>query len=222
MQDRTKTQAGITPSPGATGTPGQSQAFTTEDVDKAVKDARSADRAEIGRLRSQADSALAAAKAAQERLDRSIKEADERELEEARDDPPRLTALQERQKRRAAESELVTARQELNQKGEQLTQLEKERSDASRERIVKEVSDRFKVDPARLAKLARFSEGTPEAIEDIAKELSAGGSKPLKPDSGIAVGGNLNREQIIANYVANPRNPSSREQYHELRRKEGR
>jgi len=220
MADGTATQTGVAPSSEKAGTP---QVFTRDDVDKAVRDAKSAALADVGRFQKEAANAMKAAQAAEGRVKQMLQEQDKRELDEARDDPAQLTALQERQKRRQIESELAEARQELTQKSEQLTQAEARRTEIERERLVNEVSTRFKVDAGRLAKMAKFTEGTPEAIEDLAKELVGNdGKSGLKPDSNRAIGGALGREQIIANYTKDPRNLANKERYFELRRSEGR
>ena len=219
MAEETKTQAGVAPSSEKTGTP---QTFTKADVDKVVRDTRSAALAEAGKFRAESANSLKLAQEAQARLDKMIKEQDERELEDARDDPQRLSALQERQRRRVVESELSAVKSELTQKGERLQQLETEKAETQREQTVQEVAGRYKVDPVRLAKLAKRTDGTIEEIEDLAKELPGANSKSLKPDSNRAVGGALGREQIIADYTKDPRNLANRERYFELRRSEGR
>jgi len=220
MVEGTKTQAGVAPSSEKTGTP---QTFTKADVDKVVRDTRSAALAEAGKLRAESANSLKLAQEAQARLDRMIKEQDEKELEEARDDPQRLSALQERQRRRVVESELLTVKSELTQKDARLQQIETEKAETQRERTIQEVAARYKVDPVRLAKLVKHTDGTTEEIEDLAKDLpSTDGKAPLRPDSGGTIGGHLGREQIIANYVKNPRDGAAREQYFELRREEGR
>ena len=218
-----KTQPRVESSAGDAGTLTDTKTFTQADMEQAKRDGRNAALGEIGKLQKESATALKKAQEAEGRITQMLKEQDARELEEARDDPVRLTALQERQKRRAAESELVETRQELNLKNERLGQLETERAEASRERIVQEVAVRFGVDVARLAKLAKFTDGSVETIEDLAKDLPKGNEKPpLKPDSNRALGGSISWEQIRADYIRDPRNPTFKARYLEMRAERGR
>lgn len=211
-QDGTKTQPDATLTAEKTQTP----TFTQEQVDKAVRDARSAVLADAGRSKTAAEKALS-------RLSELEKRIADEELEAARDEPDKLTALRERQQRRQAESELAQVRQELSERDELVKQHETEKAEAMRERNTLDIATRMNVDPVRLAKLAKFTDGTAEAIEDIAKELPRkDGKPPLKLDSSGTIGGGLSREQIIAAYTKDPRNLAVRERYLELRRQEGR
>ena len=222
-KDGTTTQPGAKPSAGQAGTPTPQQTFTKDEVDKAVRDGRSAALADIGRLTKESANSLKAAQEAQARVNQMVAEEDKRELEGAEGDPQRLSALQERQRRRTAESELATTKQELAQKNELIQQTETERAESKRTQIVQEVATRFTVDPARLARLAKATDGSVEAIEDLAKDLPTGTPKtPLKPDSGGAIGGHIGREKIIADYVKSPRDSAAKARYFELRREEGR
>ena len=216
-QDEPGKQPGATPSAAEPGT----STFTQEQVEAAVNKARSDVLSEIGRLRKSSEEAVKTAQAATDRLDRMLKEQDDRELETASGDRQQLLAIQERQKRRAAESELVRVRQERDQQAEQLKQAEAERGERRRERTVTDVAERFKVDPVRLANMAKFTDGSPEAIEDAAKTLGEN-KTPLKPDSGGALGGSVPRAQIIAAWNKNPYDPAVRARYLELLRSEGR
>ena len=221
-KDGTTTQPDVTLGAEKAGTP---RTFTQEEHDKAVRDAKTAALADIGRLQKASADSLKAAQDAQARVNQMIAEQDRRELEEAEGDSQRLSALQERQARRKAESELAMTKQELAQKNELIQQTEMEKVETKRAQIVREVATdpRFNVDPVRLARLAKATDGSVEAIEDLAKDLPTGTPKTsLKPDSGDAIGGHVGREKIIADYTKDPRNWASRERYFELRREEGR
>ena len=218
-----RTQPSVAPVADKARTLPETKTFSQADVDQARRDGQNATLGEIGKWRTEAKKAQEAMTASETRLNRMIKEQDERELEEVRDDPPKLSALQERQKRRAVESELTTTQTELTQKNERLQQLETERAETQMAQTVQEVAIRFKVDPIRLAKLAKRTDGSLAEIEDLAKELPTGNPpRSLKPDSGGAIGGSISREQIIADYSKNPRDPVARERYLALRREEGR
>jgi hypothetical protein len=196
--------------------PGTPQ-YTQEQVNKMVMDAKSAALADVGRFRVESEKALKAANAAQERLTKMQKDQEEAELFAARDEPEKLSAIQERQKRRQAESELAEARQELNEHKERLQLTEKERAESTKERNAREIAVRLTVDAEKLVKLSRFTDGTVEAIEEIARELPKQG-KTLKPDSGGSIGGNVTFEQVREEYIKDPRNPAIKERYMEMRK----
>lgn len=213
--DEPKEQPGATPPVAPTGTSKTAPVFTKEQVDTAERKGRSDALAEIGRLRVAAEAAMKTAQAADARVKKMLEEQEKAEIEAARDDPPKLLLFQARQKGRQVEEELAKVTLELNQKSEQLKEAETERAERNRDRIVQEVSTRFNVDPARLAKLARFTAGTPEAIEDLAKDLSP--KPPLKPDSGGALGGSPSWEEVRGAYIKNPRDPAVKQRYLQMR-----
>jgi len=217
--DGTNTQADATLGDGKTGTP---QTITREEHEKALRDARTAVMADVGRERKGVEDAMKSVHAAQDRLDKMVKDQEQAELESVRDDPEKLTAVQERQRRRAIETELATARLELNDKTTKLTAYESREAETARETRAREIATRLNVDPVRLAKLSKFTDGTPEAIEEIGKELPKGKREGLRADSNSSIGGGSSRDQIIAAYSRDPRDPAAKEAYLELRRKEGR
>ena len=215
MLDNTGNQGDATLVAEKPATLPQPQTFTQEDVDKAVRDARSAALADVGRFQKESANAMKAALGAQERVNQMVKEEEARELEEARGDPDRLSIVQERQKRRAIESELGKVRLELQEKDTVLQHLQSETTETQRSRLVEQTANRFRVDVARLAKLARYTDGSIEAIEDLAKELTA---KPvLIPDSGGAIGGTGAWEEVRNAYIKDPRNPEVKRRYLEMR-----
>jgi len=215
MPDNTGNQHDATLIADKTSTLPQSKTFSQDEVDKAVRDARSAALADVGRLQKESSNALKAAQAAQERVNQMVKEQEARELEEAKDDPDRLSIVTERQKRRALESELGKVRLDLQEKETTLQQLQSETTETKRTRLVEQTASRFKVDVSRLAKLAKYTEGSIEAIEDLAKELSA--QPVLKPDSGGAIGGAGSWEEVRSAYIKDPRNPEIKRRYLEMR-----
>ena len=172
----------------------QPVSYTQEELDKAVRNTRSAALADITRLRKASEDAIKQAQAANVRLDRMMKEQEEAELQGAKDQPDVLTTIRERQARRKAEDELAQARQELNEKDERLNVIETEKAEVTRNQTASAIATRLGVDPQRLTKLAKFTDGTPEAIEELAEELPKVNSenpqnRGFKPDSNRSRGG---------------------------------
>ena len=201
--DGTQTQDDVKLNPEKEQTP---QTYTKEQVEKLVRDARTAVQADVGRMRTEADKALKAAQSASERLLRLQKEQDDRELDAAKDNPPIQTAIQERQRRRQAESDLQVAQDKLNETNSKLQELSNKEKEVARERITHEIATRLNVDPARLVKMAKFTDGSATEIEDIAKELPKLNPSPprntFRPDSNETVGGSPQSvTQIQEDYV---------------------
>ncbi len=215
--DGTKDQSDVTLTTGNEGTPEElPESLTREQVQKLVRDTRSAVMADVGRMKTEANKAMEAAKGAQERLTQMIRQQEEAELEVVKDEPDKYTAIQERQKRRVVEQELTEAK-------ERLQSIEKERAEAKKIETSQQIATRLNVDAKRLTNLARFTDGSAEAIEEIAKDLPKLSEKPvLRPDSNVTLGGLATREQIIAAYTKDPRDPAVRQRYMDLRREEGR
>mgnify|MGYP001597721881 FL=1 len=220
MEDGADKQPDATLTAEKPQTPKESRtSYTREDVDKAVRDARSAALADIGRFKTESQNALKAAQAAQERVSQMLKEQEARELDEARDDPTRLSVVQERQRRRAIESELNLTRQQLNEANAKAEESQAKYAQVTRGQIVKDVSLRFNVDATRLEKLARLTDGSIEQIEDVAKDLSP--RSVLKPDSGSTIGGIGSWEQVRDAFIKNPRDPAIKRRYLEMRTQRG-
>ena len=166
------------------------ESFTAEQVGERERKARSDALADIGRYKKSAEDAIKAVKAAEERINRMLKEQEDSELAAARDEPDKLTLIRERQARRMAESDLAKVRQELSEKDERVKLLDEQEAKSTKERNTREIATRLNVDANRLAKLAKLTDGSLEAIEEIAKELpKKGETAPLRPDSGKTIGG---------------------------------
>jgi len=186
MPDGTATQTDAALGSGEKGTP----TFTQEQVDKIVRERETAVMADVGRLKAEADKALNAAKGAAERLRHMEQEREQAELESAKDNPDKLSLIRTRQQVRQRETELALARDELNATKAALTEIQTRQTEDSREKHVETIAVRLQVDPSRLAKLAKFTDGTAEAIEAIAKELPKKTPVgPAKPDSNVTTGG---------------------------------
>lgn len=187
--DGTETQAGVAPTPGAQGTP----TYTQEQVDKAVRDARTAVMADIGRQKAEAEKALKAATAAQERLAKLEQERLEAELEAAKDQPDRIKLIRESQRRKDLESKLEKAETELNEHKARITELSQKETESKKVTASQQIATRLNVDPVMLAKLAKFTDGTAEAIEEIAQSLPKiqpqNPAPTFRPDSNRTSGG---------------------------------
>src|SRR3990167_1409112 len=112
--DGTTEQTDATLSSEKTGTPNV-ETYTKEQVDKMLRDAKSAVLADAGRAKKAAEDALA-------RLNKLEKERQETELEAAKDDPPALAHIKEKQAHRQTLAELEIERQartELEEKQKQ-------------------------------------------------------------------------------------------------------
>lgn len=167
------------------------ETFTQEQVKELERKAKSDALADINRYKTESTKAIKAAQAAEARIDRMLKDQEESELEDARDDADKLSGIRDRQAKRRAESELAQVKQELSEKDEQIKQYGDKEAESTKELNAREIATRLNVDANRLAKLAKFTDGSTEAIEEIAKELPKKGEpkSPLKPDSGKTTGG---------------------------------
>ena len=175
-------------------TPGTSEkepeSFTKEEKEEAERKARSDALSEVGRLKKAADAAQKAAKAANERIEQMVKDQEDAELKAAAGDEERTSAVKERQLRRQAESKLAETERERDEKDEELKTANEEKVEATKERKAREIASRLGVSEKLLVKLAKSTDGSIEAIEEIAKELPKKGETPaLKVDSGKTIGG---------------------------------
>ena len=202
--DGTTTQADAKLGTENAGTP----TYTKDQVDKMLRDARTAAMADVGRMKTEAEKALKAASAAADRLKQLEKEREEVELEAAKDEPDRLTMIRTRQQMRQREAELAQAREELNATKTTLTELQSQRAESQKEINAREIAARLGVDLSRLVKLAKFTDGSAEAIEDLAKDLTK--NQDFHPDSNRGNGGNtrsaleIRKDFIAGKYSNNP------------------
>lgn len=208
-KDGTTDGADVTLNPEQKGTPNV-ETVTLEQANKMVRDAQSAVLADVGRAKKAAEDAIARLnKLEQERLDA--------ELEAAKDDPPALAHIQEKQAHQQTKAELEKERLTRTELEEKLKQWNEEQAATAKERKAREIAARLNVDASKLVNLARFTDGTPEAIEAVAKELPKAGRK-LKPDSGSMVGGVMTDKEIGDAYAKNPYDLDIRAKYHQMRR----
>ena len=204
--DGTQTKPGVTPGAEKAETP---IVFTKEQqahVDKLVRDRETSIKADVGRQKAEADKALKAAQAAQRRIEELQKAQEEAEQEKYRDDPAELKRIRAEQARKKAESEAAEARAQLDEANARLADREAKDKEYAKENTAREIATRLQVDSARLVKLAKFTDGTAEAIEDIAKDLPKLNPNPnpdLRLDSNRSHGGaSQSVNDIRTDYIA--------------------
>jgi hypothetical protein len=220
-KDGVANQSDATLTSGKAQTP---QTISVEEHEKALRDAKSAALADVGRLRAESEKAIKAATAANERLNALMKEREEAELATVRDDPEKLTAFQTRQRARQLESDLATRDTELNDLKARLAVFESREAESQKLTKAQEIAGKLNVDPVRLTNLAKFTNGSPEAIEEIAKALPradgkvGGDGKSFKADSNASIGGGASWEAVRAAFIKDPTNPTVKAQYLEMKR----
>ena len=182
---RTDVKQDVNTSAEQTGT-----SYTEEQVKVREVKARSDALADVNRLKVEADKTLKAAQAAQERVNRMIKEQEEFEEERYAEEPERLTEIRKRRSDKEVKAELAKLQSELNERNEQLKQRDVEKAELTKEQNVREIAMRLGVSAAKLARLAKFTDGSTEAIEDIANDLPKVSADELfVADSGRTRGG---------------------------------
>ena len=142
--------------------------------------------------------------------------------ETIKDDPDKLNELRGRQAKTKADAELTRVAQELDEAKLRLSQVDNEKAETLKKQKAREIAGRLDVDADRLIKLAMFTDGTPEAIEDIAKDLPKNvPENPLTPDSNRGSGSSASERRIRDAFIANPENPQVKADYLALRRQKG-
>lgn len=166
------------------------ETFSKEQVEEAERKGKSDALAEIGRYKTSAENAIKAAKAAGERIDRMLKEQEESELEAVRDEPDKLTQIRARQTQRQQKSDLDERERKLKESEDEHAEALKAVVESTKEQSAREIATRLNVEAKTLVKLAKFTDGSLEAMEDLAKDLpKKGEAKTLTPDSGKTIGG---------------------------------
>ena len=174
------------------------ETFTKEQLEEAGRKGKSDALAEAGRMKKTTENAIKAAQAAETRIDQMIKDQEDAELKSAAGDEEKLSAIKERQLRRVAESNLAKMTSDLNEKTEELATANVEKAENAKERNARDAATRLGVDGKLLVKLAKFTDGTIEAIEEIAKSLPTKEEKKvLKVDSGKTIGGGSGKKPSL-------------------------
>lgn len=174
----------------------ETKTFTEEQVAEKERKATSDVSAELGRMKKLNEGLIKSSQAIQDRLDKRDKEEVEREREKYQDQPDKLNAITERQGRREAESKLTKVEQELEDEKAKTTEAQGVSAKYTKEQNAREIATRLGVD---FKPLMKFTDGSAEAMEDLAKSLpKVGETQTITPDSGKTIGGGLSDEAFIA------------------------
>ena len=164
------------------------ETFTKEDLKAAEARAKNDALSDINRYKAESEKALKAAKAAEERLNRMLAELEEQELEAAKDEPEKVKTLKAYQEVRKTKAELARAQQELKDKEDELSTIRSQEAESTKERKAREIATRLGKDESRAVNVAKFTDGSPEAMEAVISELPSKTKPALKPDTGGQVG----------------------------------
>ena len=175
------------------------ETFTREQVEESARKAKSDALSEIGRYKKSADSAIKATQAVEERINRMLKEQEDAELEAARDEPDALRSIRAKQTARAKEADLTKRERELGDNKAEHEEALKAMVEFKKEQNALEIAIKHDVP---FEKLLKFTDGSKEAMEDLAKDLpKKGETKTLIPDSGKTIGGGRSFKQLEQSYA---------------------
>ena len=201
--------AGVTPGSGDTETSLEQQ------IKAAELKGKSDALADVNRTLAESSKSRKAAEAAEQRVTQMLKDYEET----IKDEPDKLNEFRERQSKAKANAELARVTQELDEAKGRLNQVDSEKAETIKQQKAREIASRFSVDADRLSRLAKFTDGTPEAIEDIAKDLpKIVPENPLRPDSNRGSGNSSSDKQIRDRFITNPNDPQAKADYVAWRR----
>ena len=120
-------------------------------------------------------------KAESERAEREYRDA----LQRAGDDPLAKSKVELDRSLKLAKVELANKEAELSKREEELTDARKVAADSTKERNAREIASKYEVNPETL----KLTDGSPEAMEALAKTLSGKETPTLIADSGKTSGG---------------------------------
>lgn len=159
------------------------ETFTKSQRDKAISDALAA----AGRTAKSLEKREETIKKAEKEAAQKDRERREAELEAARDDPDKLTAIEQRHKREERAAELSRREAELEAREERVKGVEEVAKKAEIREAAMKIALKHGVS---LESLINFTDGSTEKMEELAKLLpKSGEEKPLKVDSGKTIGG---------------------------------
>jgi len=185
--DETKETQGVATSEDTKGTSETTKTFTEEQVVERERQAKSDVSAELGRMKKLNEGLIKSSQAIQDRLDKRDREEVEREREKYQDKPDKLSAITEKQARREAESKLTKVEQELEDEKAKTAEAQGVSAKYTKEQNAREIATRLGVD---FKPLMKFTDGSTEAMEDLAKSLpKKGETQTITPDSGKTIGG---------------------------------
>ena len=210
--DRQTTEADATLSSGESGTSLEQQ------IKAAELKGKSDALADVNRTLAESTKARKAAEAAEQRVTQMVREYEET----IKDEPDKLNEFRGRQAKAQANAELARVTQELDEAKTRLAKIETEKGESATQQKAREIATRLSVDVDTLIKLAKFTDGSPEAIEDIPKDLSKiNPQNPLNPDSNGGKGSNASEKQIRERFITRRDDPQAKADYLAWRRQKG-
>ena len=164
------------------------ETFTREQVGEVSKKAADDALSGAGRTAADFEKREVAVKAAEDRVAQERKDRNQAELDAVKGDPEARSAIEERHKHRETKSELAKVKQELDTEKEKSKEASAQAVETDRTVKAAEIAAKHDVD---LGALIKFTDGSPEAMEELAKALpKKGEAKPsIRLDSGKMIGG---------------------------------
>ena len=203
VSDRPETQTDVTLSIEDTET-SEKPTITQTQLEEAKRQATSDALSDSRRLQREAENAIKALTGANDRTKARLKELEDAELKAAEGDSEQLNAVTERRKRRQVETELDEATLKLNQRDGELSQIKEDSAKAVKGEKAREIATRLNVDADRLIKLSKFTDGSAEAMEELANGLLKKQEvRPIvKSDSGenTGSGGKTDEQKLKERY----------------------
>ena len=178
--------------------------YTQEQVDKMILDAKTSVLADAGRYKTEAEKAMKAAEAASKRVDEFAKRQRDAELEQYKDQPAEIARIRAEDARQQAEAKLADYESQLNEAKQRAQTLETEKNNLSKGETARQIAAKHNVSADLLAKMAKFTDGSEQAIEEIAKDLPKTQTTKMRPDSNRAIGGMLTLQQAQQEFFKDP------------------
>ncbi len=170
---------------------GDPETFTKESETKAVSDALSAAGRDAKAMEIR-EGAVKEALTKAEKLQTDIKKAADEKVEtdyraaldRAGDDPLAKSKVELDHSLKTARAELADTKSDLGKRNEELTDARKVAAESTKERNAREIASKYEVSLELLA----LTDGSVEAMEALAKQISGKEIKPLKPDESKTTG----------------------------------
>lgn len=205
--DGTETQTDVILEAEEKETPKEEPQYSQSQLDAHGKEkeqqARNAALADIGRLTKESERSLKAATAAGERTKKLLREMEDMETEAAQGNSGQRSEqeVKQMQLRRQVQTELTDVQLELDGKNERLAQLEADKVESTKGQTARDIAARLGIDVDRLVRLSKFTDGSTEAIEELAKELPKKEVRPpIITDSNQGGGGGGDDATFLKDY----------------------
>ena len=174
----------------------QPKTYTEDEVEGKFSQQRSVLDKKIDKLEKALSNASDRVKDAEGRLSQWGKDREEAEVAAAGDDKDALSRVRARQEQRETKAELAAVKKELDAEREKAKEASAQAQEIDRTTRAAEIAVRHNVD---FNPLVKFTDGSVEAMEELAKNLPKKGEviPPLKSDSGKTTGGEKTAEQRL-------------------------